>query len=252
MSSRPFVAPDPVNVVELDDPFENLLRVGPLPELLGDKKPKEVPDATFDEDPLALSITSYLIWKNNPARRWVPVNEVGKPSYEAREMAHELRQYYLHRSTMKVLQGNQPTEFQYKMNGFLADIRPLKLDELGILYRLPYFYQEDLALDLVFEGAAQIEVDGPAFYRVTTHAIVTPVREVFRSRKNGDFVQFWFSDTDGERLVYEVKSDNKLISVFRSLFRQSELKIKAQAQMQALRGSHIKTRFWRLTDLELQ
>jgi hypothetical protein len=215
-----------------------------------EKKP--VPNATFSDDPIALSIQSYLVWKSNPARRWVPVEEVGRVTPEARDMAHDLRKYFLHRSTMKVLSGQTPTEFQYKLNAFLSDIRPLKIDELGLLYRLPYFWQEDLALDKVFEGATQIEVDGPGMYSVTTHARLTPVREVLKSRKSGDFVQFWFSDTDGHRAVYEVKSDNKLISVFRSLYRQPSLQIKAQAQMQTLRGSHIKTRFWRLTNLELE
>jgi hypothetical protein len=230
----------------------DLLQVGTLHELTKTQQPKLVPDATFEDDPVALSITSYLIWKNQPHRRWVPVNEVGRVTPEAREMAHDLRKYFLHRSTMKVLQGQTPTEFQYKLNAFLSDIRPLKIDELGMLYRLPYFWQEDLALDQVFEGASQIDLDGPAMYSVTTHTQLTPVREVFKSRKSGDFVQFWFQDTDGHRALYEVKSDNKLISVFRSLYRQPSLQVKAQAQMQALRGSHIRTRFWRLSNLELE
>ena len=184
-------------------------------------------------------------------RRWIPVTEVGRPTSEARALAHEIRKYYLHRSTMKLLQGNQPTEFQQKMIGFLADTRPLKIDELGLLYRLPYFYQEDLALDSVFEGATQIEIDGPAFYSVTTHTTLTPIREVLKSRRAGDYIQFWFSNPEGERSVYDVKADNKLISVFRSLYKQPKLQIKATAKMEALRGSHIKTRYWRLIDLEL-
>lgn len=234
-------------VFEVDDDFDILLE-----EKTDRALKKEVPDATFEDDPVALSITSYLIWLKNPSRRWVPVTEVGRVTAEAREMAHDLRRYFLHRSTMKVLQGQTPTEFQYKLNAFLSDIRPLKIDELGLLYRLPYFWQEDLALDQVFEGATQIDLGGPGHYSVTTHTRLTPVREVLKSRKSGDFVQFWFSDTDGHRAVYEVKSDNKLISVFRSLYRQPSLQIKAQAQMQALRGSHIKTRFWRLNNLELE
>jgi hypothetical protein len=155
---------------------------------------------------------------------------------------------------MKILQGHQPTEFQNKMNGFLADTRPLKTDELGILYRIPYFYQEDLALDKVFEGATNIlEVEGVPFSNhATLEARLTPVREVLRSRRAGDYVQFWFSDINGQRHTYDVKADNKLITVFRSLFRQPELLIKAGARLEVLRGSHIPTRFWRLINLELQ
>jgi hypothetical protein len=253
-----------VNIVELEDDnatlisdlqqwkkryFDNANTVSPNTPL---PTPKSTPDATFDEDPLALSVTSYLIWKSNPSRRWTPVNEVGRPTPEARDMAHEIRRYYLQRNTMKVLMGQQPTEFQYKMNGFLSDIRPLKLDELGLLYRIPYFYQEDLALDKIFEGANQVEIDSPGLYTVTSHTTLTPKCEVLRSRKGSDYIQFWFTNTSGERCVYDVKSDNKLLSVFRSLFKQPELTIKAYAKMEHLKGSHIKTRYWRLSNLELQ
>jgi hypothetical protein len=218
------------------------------------EQPRESPEAAFDEDPLALSIMSYFVWKNNPHRRWADLREVGRPTLEARELAHEIRKYYLHRNTMKVLMGQTPTEFQNKMNGFLADTRPLRVDELGILYRIPYFYQEDLGLDRVFEGATNIlEVEGVPFSNhITLEARLTPVREVLRSRRAGDYVQFWFSDINGQRHTYDVKADNKLITVFRSLFRQPELLIKAGARLEVLRGSHIPTRYWRLVNLELQ
>lgn len=261
MASRPFIAP-PV-IVELKDDFDELFsdlddwkkQYVNEKDTLDPKIPlpkKEVPDAVFSDDPLALSVTSYLIWKSNPARRWVSVSDVGRPTPEAREMAQEIRKYYLHRGTMKVLMGQTPTEFQYKMNGFLADIRPLKTDEQGLLYRIPYFYQEDLALDRVFEGADQIDMDGPLMYSITNHTTLTPILEILKSRRSGDFCQFWFSDTSGHRCVFEVKSDNKLLSIFRSLFKQEKLPISCYSKMEKLRGSHIKTRYWRLTNLELQ
>jgi hypothetical protein len=233
-------------IFEVDDDFDN------FKEILKSQQPKQVPLATFSDDPIALSIQSYLIWKSNPSRRWVPVDEVGKVTPEAREMAHDLRTYFLHRNTMKVLQGQTPTEFQYKMNGLLNDIRPLKVDEMGLLYRLPYFWQEDLALDQVFEGASQIELDVPGRYGITTHARLTPIREVLKSRKSGDFVQFWFANADGERCMYAVRADNSLISVFRSLFRRESMQVKATAMLHRMPGSHIRTNYWKLSGLELE
>jgi hypothetical protein len=220
------------------------------------RKPEPVL-ARFSDDPVALSIQSYLIWRNNPARRWVPVDEVGRVTPEARDMAHDLRKYFLHRNTMKVLQGQTPTEFQYKMNGLLTDIRPLQQDELGLLYRLPYFWQEDLALDQVFEGAAHINVtppgaNPPEWRVVTTHAQLIPIREVLKSRKSGDFVQFWFKTNDGERYMYAVRADNALISVFRSLFKRESMQVKATAMVHRMPGSHIRTNYWKLSGLELE
>ena len=212
--------------------------------------------AKFSDDPIALSITSYLIWKSNPHRRWIPLNEVGQVTPEARVMAQDLRTYYLHRNTMKILQGHKPTEFQHKMNGLLADTRQLQQDELGLLYRLPYFWQEDLALDQVFEGAIPVDTrtvkDHPIVLAVTTHATLTPICEILKSRRSGDMIQFWFSKATGERCVYTTRADNGMISVFRSLFKRPELQVKALALCKTLPGSHIRTNFWRLAELEIE
>lgn len=249
-----FQEPQLINVIE-DDNFD-ILEDPKVYNNAAQRKPKPVM-AQFSDDPVALSIQSYLIWKSNPHRRWVPVDEVGKVTPEAREMAHDLRKYFLHRNTMKVLQGQQPTEFQYKMNGLLNDIRPLQEDEKGLLYRLPYFWQEDLALDQVFEGATDIDAEPagshlPAWRNITMHARLTPIREVLRSRKSGDFVQFWFADSDGQRCVYAVRADNSMITLFRSLFKRPDMQVKAHAIMNRLPGSHIRTNYWKLTGLELE
>lgn len=250
--SNTFQAPQLINVVEDED----FLEAPKVYNNASQRKPEPVL-ARFSDDPVALSIQSYLIWKSNPHRKWVPVDEVGRVTPEARSMAQELRTYFLHRNTMKVLQGQTPTEFQYKMNGLLNDIRPLQQDEMGLLYRLPYFWQEDLALDQVFEGAVNIDVTPagphlPVWHTVTTHARLTPIREVLKSRKSGDFVQFWFSTHDGERCMYAVRADNSLISVFRSLFKRESLQIKATAMVHRLPGSHIRTNYWKLSGLELE
>ena len=256
MANLPFRAPQPVlNIVELEDDFDTLSG----PQIWNNavaRKPEPLM-AKFSDDPVALSIQSYLIWKNNPHRRWIPVEEVGRVTPEARQMAQELRTYFLHRNTMKVLQGQQPTDFQNKMNGLLSDIRPLQQDEMGLLYRLPYFWQEDLALDQVFEGATDVEAtqagpDLPIIKHMTTHVRLTPLREVLRSRKSGDFVQFWFSDFEGQRHVYAVRADNSMISLFRSLFRKESIQVKAHAMLNRLAGSHIRTTYWKLSGLELE
>jgi hypothetical protein len=248
-----FQAPQLINIVE-DDDFDILSG----PQIWNNavaRKPEPVL-ATFSDDPIALSIQSYLIWKSNPHRRWVPVDEVGKVTPEARDMAHDLRTYFLHRNTMKVLQGQQPTEFQNKMMGLLSDIRSLRQDEMGLLYRLPYFWQEDLALDQVFEGATNIDIKaaGPnmIWHTVTAHAQLTPICEVLKSRKSGDFVQFWFSNSDGERYMYAVRADNSMISLFRSLFKRESMQIKATAMLHRMPGSHIRTSYWKLSGLELE
>jgi hypothetical protein len=248
------IYPTNIQVVQLEDDFDLLTATGTprVYNTIMNCKP-EPSVAEFSDDPVALSITSYLIWLKNPRRRWVSVDEVGQVAPEARSMAQELRTYYLHRGTMKILQGHQPTEFQNKMMGLLADTRRLKTDELGLLYRLPYFWQEDMALDRVFEGATDPNhPEDPTSRYMTRHAPLTPIREILKSRKSGDMSQFWFSDSDGHRYMYAVRADNSLISVFRSLFKRESMQIKAQVTMSRLPGSHIQTSYWKLSGLELE
>lgn len=261
MVGLPHNAPVQIVYADEDDDFMTLLSDNSAivpPRVYNNIKLVNPPlMAKFSDDPVALSIQSYLIWKSNSNRKWVPVDEVGRVTPEARTMAQELRTYFLHRNTMKILQGQQPTEFQNKMMGLLSDTRPLQQDELGLLYRLPYFWQEDLALDQVFEGATAIEAtqagpDLPVIRHMTIHARLVPVREVLRSRKSGDFVQFWFADSDGQRHVYAVRADNSMISLFRSLFKREYIQVKAHAMLNRLAGSHIRTTYWKLSGLELE
>jgi hypothetical protein len=243
-------------VFEVDDDFDLLQRNTKVYNNASARKPEPLL-ATFSDDPVALSIQSYLIWKTNPHRRWVPVDEVGRVTPEARQMAQELRTYFLHRNTMKVLQGQTPTEFQYKMNGPVATtfVRLQKMSWACCIACLtfgkktwPWIKCLKVLLILKLNQQARIF----RFRHMTTHVRLTPVREVLKSRKSGDFVQFWFADSAGERYVYAVRADNSMISLFRSLFKRESIQVKAQAMLNRLPGSHIRTSYWKLSGLELE
>jgi hypothetical protein len=241
-------------VFEVDDDFDNEIKVRALQELLKEKQKKEVvPDATFEDDPVALSITSYLIWLKNPSRRWVPVNEVGRVTPEAREMAHELRKYFLHRSTMKVLQGQTPTEFQYKLNAFLSDIRPLKIDELGMLYRLPYFYAEDLDIDYVAENTTNSKQISPV--PADSHPLVLtffPLRKILRSRRSGEVNQYWWTaEPGGVPFALSIRTDNPLMGMINSLFDRDQIQLRTRVKPASFNGYYRDRWYYQLFDIRL-
>jgi hypothetical protein len=100
------------------------------------------PKASFSDDPLALSCASYRLYKEQPQFRFTNIDLV-KATQEDRNQAQAIRDYYTQRYTMQVLKGGQLTEYQQKTAQFLSGLHHLTTEELGLLYKLPYFYEED-------------------------------------------------------------------------------------------------------------
>ena len=161
------------------------------------KKPA-APRAMFYDDPLALSCASYRIYKNEPARRFTNIDTV-KATAEDRVHAQAIRDYYNQRYTMKALKGQTLTDYQQKAAQFLSGLYHLTTEEVGMLYKLPYFYDEDLALEHVVENTVS--------YTTTTVAVeqeltLTPYKKVHVTRKGAsDFVHYYYRDQDQHAVV---------------------------------------------------
>jgi hypothetical protein len=65
----------------------------------------------------------------------------------------------------------------------------LTTEELGLLYKLPYFYQEDCALEQVVATTVSAEFQLPHLSQLTDYTL-TPVVEILKSRKGGESVEF--------------------------------------------------------------
>ena len=203
--------------------------------------------ATFTDDPVALACASYRAWVKTPANRWATFDTV-IVDREDRMMAADIRSYYNARYTMQALKGKPLTEFQHKLASFLAGTHKLNTDELGMLYRLPYFYVEDCRLDRV---ATQISINADDQKHLPWKKIdlvLTPLEEVFKSRKQKDYQQFWFKTSAGQAAVMEIKSDNPLLGMFRGLYKQSTVRFNTYARTERFRDAHI---VYRLVDPEL-
>ena len=214
--------------------------------------PKESPTVKFKDDPLALSCASYREWRDHPitSGRWKDFETV-VASPEDRLLAAEIRRYYIGRYTMSRLRGKEFTKFQELMLGFLTDSKPLRKDQVGMLYRLPYFYAEDQELETLFSTAKSIDTERFPTHQCTIIAGLKPVKEILRSRKSADYCQFWFKDEHNQLLLLDIKSDNTLIKLFRNLFAKPELKVKATAVKNRPIGWANQVHYWKMVNLEL-
>lgn len=181
------------------------------------------PKASFPDDPLALSCASYRLYKEEPQRRFTNIDLVNATT-EDRVQAQAIRDYYNQRYTMRVLKGKQLTEYQQKTAQFLSGLHHLTTEELGLLYKLPYFYEEDRALEQVVSKTTSTEFRLPHLSEMTEYTLV-PLVEIFKSRKAGEFVEFVYQDQNNQAVVMIVRASDNMATMLRGLFRQPSIKI---------------------------
>jgi hypothetical protein len=181
--------------------------------------------ASFADDPLALSCASYRMYKNDPARRFVNIDTV-KATQEDRNQAQAIRSHYSNAYTMKVLKGRALTEYQQKTAEFLSGLYHLTTEELGLLYKLPYFYEEDLALDMVRTKTVSTEFTLPHLSELTEHTL-TPLVEILKSRKGGEWTEFVYQDQHNHAVIIVVRAGDNMAHMLRGLFRQPCIQVQA-------------------------
>jgi hypothetical protein len=193
----------------------------PMPGMTQDKY--QSPKASFSDDPLALSCASYRLYKEEPQRRFTNIDLVNATS-EDRVQAQSIRDYYNQRYTMRVLKGRQLTEYQQKTAQFLSGLHHLTTEELGLLYKLPYFYEEDRALEQVVAQTVSTEFRLPHVSEMTEYTLV-PLVEIFKSRKGGEFVEFVYQDQNNQAVMIIVRAGDNMVAMLRGLFRQPSIKV---------------------------
>lgn len=202
-------------------------------------------EATFKDDPLALACGAYRMWKRSPHVRWSDF-EIVIVDREDRYMAEDIRKYYNARYTMQALAGRPLTEYQHKAASFLTGVRNLKVDEIGMLYRLPYFYVEDSALDrIVAQTQSQQQ------WVMNKDMIITPLEEVLKSRRAVDTYQFWFKTQNNHAVSLELQAHNPVLTMVRGLHKKSEICVRSMINSENLSGPHKNFYYGRLFNLEL-
>jgi hypothetical protein len=219
------------SVTNLKDLFKQwAVDVDPMPGMILEKD--QSPKATFSDDPLALSCASYRIYKEEPARRFTNIDLV-KATQEDRVHAQAIRDYYNQRYTMRVLKGGQLTEYQQKAAQFLSGLHHLTTEELGLLYKLPYFYQEDCALEQVVATTVSVEFQLPHLSQLTDYTL-TPVVEILKSRKGGEWTEFVYQDQHNHAVMIVVRASDNMVHMLRGLFRQPCIRVQAHTAIAKL------------------
>ena len=214
-------------------------------DIFGDEIEK---DYAFVDDPIALSCAAYRQYQLTNLDRWPGLNDmVVEP--QDRLQADAIRKYYADRLILDVLRQQQPiSSFRRKLYGLVTGVVKLKKSEIGIVYRLPDFYAEDTGLDQLVQDTTPADIVHQG-NRITAEFVLR--QHITKSRKSGEFVQFWLTRT-GDTAAYAVmlKKDNPLLSLLNSVLSRPTT-LSACVWTKQFRGYHQAHRYYQLGNLEL-
>lgn len=180
-----------------------------------DLKPDALPALALDE-PVARACASWRQWQTT-GHMWVDLDTVTVTA-EDRAQAHELKRYYREHMTLQALKGvgNNVSEFRRKLSALVTDQLIITRAELGLLHRLPYLYQEDLALDRV--TAATVN---PTERRLEWTGVFELQESVLRSRRSATSMQYWLTmHGEPSAFLLAIVADNPLRAMWESLIVQ--------------------------------
>lgn len=180
--------------------------------------PRAKEPVSFPDDPVTLAVAGYNQWKNNNAVRWPDLTTI-VATQEDRDEAADLKKYYRDRLIIEALKSNgtEVSAFRQKLRKLVVDELVITQSELGMLHRLPYFYEEDRALDRVVNKTRSVDAES-ACQGAEVIATYTLIERVLRSRKNGEYYDYWMTtDRDPHLHLTVIKNDNPLRTMFESV-----------------------------------
>jgi len=188
----------------------------------------------FHQDPIVLSCASYRrSIETEMAVRFQDLRTC-MPTPDDNRMAEELRQYYRNKIAVKSLTSKQAiTKFYHDLYELLLGETELQQRHMGMIYRLPYFYVEDLAREELGKKIAGSGVEPDWLHNAVrplvgkeTHTL-TPVMQIFRSRKGRESHEYWFQNESGQPVLWSVLHGNPLRSVIQSVFERNSITVNA-------------------------
>ena len=200
----------------------------------------------FKDDPVAMAWASYRRWKDGGSR-WIDLEEVAVTD-EDRAKSAEIRKYYADRILITMLRNKSVSEFRRKLYGVVTNSMQLNKSDVGLLHRLPYFYEEDLAVDRVVEQTQglteRVETD-------RVQAQFTVLERVFKSRRSGEYTQFWMkSDSHSAPFAMVIKHDNPYYRLVNAIMSRP-VTLSGWAQTKFHAGHHRGLGYYYLANIEV-
>ena len=208
---------------------------------------------TLPDDPIALGCASYRLAQAGPGQYSDLDTVIVTP--EDRAMASRIRNYYRAKITwqmLKTVDEQRPiSEFRRKLMGIIENTHEITQADLGILYRVPYFYVEDCQHDEIFAGLPEYHIIELQARDVEDTFVLNRQVEVMRRR--GSVTEYWVTTKRTVvPLMISVDSQNTLKPLFDSIMTRGPVELRANWVPKTIFNSQDRNRhYYQLTRIRL-
>ena len=193
-------------------------------------RPINTPTITkLDIDPLAVMLKYFLLGKNEEydqdkrlqAIQWLESvggpDEIGTLASDFQipiekhycQLADDVRNYYKNKLSMAMLKGVKLTDFRKELYKLVTQpTNELHSNQGKILYKLPEFYHEDVAMDKILENA----VSTCYFDDDKADGVFTYLGVVDKSTKHCKEKRYWFKNTENKLATIYVDRTNNTVA----------------------------------------
>jgi hypothetical protein len=177
----------------------------------------------FDSDPLVCSVSAKDLADKNPSDHYglqddSRVKDNITPNIEAR--AEEIRKYYTKKFFWDALKNGSPlSPIRTRMVQLLENrITDCNDNDVGIYYKLPYFYEEDLTYE-EFSKLYNTEKLSPLGNKRSNKFAkrLQFVKSTKGIQKNKKSEYFWFTDDNRDLYNITIELSNPLLSLFEQI-----------------------------------
>jgi hypothetical protein len=176
---------------------------------------------TIEEDPLLLSCVNYRLTKENEGYHDLASPFLKKQiTDEDRDFTAIIRRHYNDKIVLTTLRGDRITPFREELRRFLSgefkkapDKYQLPTKFLGMIYKLPYFYQYDKELRTVFDNEYH-SLKGSELNYEAENKKLTFIKKVTSYRKGRHPNEYWFRDHKDDRIMLSVEARSSLADLF--------------------------------------
>ncbi len=188
----------------------------------------------FTTDPLLISCTlyrlikesresdsiSYLNWSLNEHANQL----VNKITDQDRVLAESVKSYYMSKLLMAKLRGDDFTKFKTDLMQYLHNSpNTLTSRFVGMVYKLPYFYEYDMQLIEIFGG--EHKDLGTARQRDREDITLTFIAKADNGQKRARHYEYWFKDDSDTRILLEVEKHNPVRNLWEHSIQSGKLNV---------------------------
>jgi hypothetical protein len=182
------------------------------------------------EDFLVLSVTRQRVFAEKQFFYSLTDSDIIKHIIpEDRDKARLIREYYSKKLMMaKLCSDNKTTKFREDLATFLCNAGlTLKEKDLGMVFKLPEFYDYDQIIDTKVKANVNIKVSEPTSIRTTDDLV--PLTKVIRASKKSAMIEYWLKRSNENAVCISIAKDNPLIKIWDKIFdNNATLKINGQ------------------------